>query len=568
MQPQATNNTRCKTDQSTDRSWTGRALIKAVAMAVRILQSNSNKLERGDVVVFYCNQSEWHVIWLLAVSILGGVYSGNTDSYPYDEFAHLAKSSNAKFIVASENSLEKANKFAAENASRLKALFKLIPQHETGPIDDKRSLLHLMREQKEFFALHSCREWQQDYQFIFHLAGRIEPERDFFVINFSSGTTGKPKAVGRTHSQYLVILNLGHESIALGGSEIVFSAHSHFGHVGAMSCFIYPLMVAGSVVLTRSEPETWLIAVSKYKITNAFFVPSSIIVITRFANDSANRHFIRQHDFSSLKDILIAGEFLPLEMSDQFLRTFPSVSKYRQSFGSTEMAFVTCVPRAQANIGNALYSGIPVAGVSFKIVPFNEEDTGRGQSTWPAPALAPLQIGEVLVKSHSVSRYLNNESANAEAFDPEGFFRTGDGGYYDHRGFLLITDRFKSIIKVEGFQVSPTELEDILLSHPSVREVVVIGIPHQTLGHVPRAFVVPEEPLSGVVYDSEGRRLDHKEGVMSCTQCEAWIQSYVAERVAAHKTLRGGIKFFTRFPVTILGKVDRKFLKGRFSSPE
>lgn len=533
---------------------------------MKVLQSDTFAVKKGDVIAFYCNQSDWHAIWLLAVSIVGGVYTGNCDTYPQGEFHHLVQSSGAKFIIASERSLIKAKRITLELEKQVSKVLLLNLDEEIDGASEKESLFDLMREidQDAFNRIHSSDWDEKSYEFLVNSASQVKPTTDLYAVNFSSGTTGRPKAVARTHFQAMSILNMKHHSIDLGGDEIVSMAASHFGHVGAMTFFIYALMVGGSTVLSTCDPRTWLTAASKYRVTNAFCTPSVIISLSRFCNDVKNVEFMRRNNFSSLLDILIAGEFLPYEISRLFLQTFPSVKKFRQSFGTTEMAFVTCVPKEQSSLENSLYSGIPMAGVSVKIERHYDEEVQQASTV---PEILPAyEIGHILIKSFSLARYMNNEAANSAAFDNDGFFRTGDGGYYDDRGFLLITDRFKSIMKSDGAQVSPTELEDILLSHPSIREAVVIGIPHEVHGHVPRACVIAKEPLVGEVFAATGMSIKSDEGTMSTIYLEDRIKSYVAERVAPYKQLRGGVKFFTAFPATILGKVDRRFLSLHFSN--
>ena len=530
-----------------------------------MLQSPSFPVKKGDVIAFYCNQSDWHAIWLLAVSMVGGVYTGNIDAYPQEEFHHLVRSSGAKFIIASERSIIKSKRIVMDLSEQVKKVLLLNLEHELEGTPDRESLFDLMRDIDEhaFNGVHTSDWSEESYDLLVNTASHIKPMTDLYAVNFSSGTTGKPKAVARTHYKAMSILNMKHRSIDLGGDEIVSMAISHFGHIGPMSFFIYSLMVGGSTVLSTSDPKTWLSAVSKYRVTNAFCTPSVIISLSRFSNDVKNVDFMRRNDFSSLLDILIAGEFLPHEISRQFLQTFPCVKKFRQSFGTTEMSFVTCVPKEQSSLENSLYSGIPMAGVSVKIERHHDEQ----QAVSSAPEILPAyEIGHILIKSLSLARYMNNEAANLAAYDSEGYFRTGDGGYYDDRGFLLITDRFKSIIKSDGIQVSPTELEDILLSHPSIREAVVVGIPHEVHGHVPRACVIAKETLVGELFAASGMSVKSEEGSMSTIYLEDRIKSYVAERVAPFKQLRGGVKFFTAFPATILGKVDRRFLSLHFSN--
>ena len=116
-------------------------------------------------------------------------------------------------------------------------------------------------------------------------------------------------------------------------------------------------------------------------------------------------------------------------------------------------------------------------------------------------ALGPNEEGEICVRGGLVmKRYVGNEEATKNTIDEEGWLHTGDIGYYDEDGFFFITDRMKELIKYKGFQVSPTELEQILLTHPDVLDAAVIPVKDEMVGELPRAYVV-KKPASKVKED-------------------------------------------------------------------
>ena len=116
-------------------------------------------------------------------------------------------------------------------------------------------------------------------------------------------------------------------------------------------------------------------------------------------------------------------------------------------------------------------------------------------------ALGPNEEGEICVRGGLVmKRYVGNEEATKNTIDEEGWLHTGDIGYYDQDGFFFITDRMKELIKYKGFQVSPTELEQILLTHPDVLDAAVIPVKDEMVGELPRAYVV-KKPASKVKED-------------------------------------------------------------------
>ena len=139
--------------------------------------------------------------------------------------------------------------------------------------------------------------------------------------------------------------------------------------------------------------------------------------------------------------------------------------------------------------------------------------------------------------------YLENSKATAETFDNEGWLHTGDQGVIDAEGMLTITDRIKEMIKVKGIGVAPAGLEDLLLGHPKVEDVAVMGVPDDYSGEVPKAFVV----LKG--------------GWKGCGDLEEELVKYVRERKVRYKWISGGIEFVQIIPKSASGKILRRVLR-------
>lgn len=154
--------------------------------------------------------------------------------------------------------------------------------------------------------------------------------------------------------------------------------------------------------------------------------------------------------------------------------------------------------------------------------------------------------GEILVKGPQVVMgYLNNKSATDETFDREGYLHTGDLGSVSRDGLLTIHDRIKEMIKVRGVGVAPAELEDLLLGHPSVEDVAVIGIPDHYNGQVPKAFIVVRKTVKSRELALLGQE----------------IMQYVRKRKISHKAVRE-VEFVESIPKSPSGKILRRLLKG------
>ncbi|KAI0221082.1 Luciferin 4-monooxygenase [Lamellibrachia satsuma] len=142
--------------------------------------------------------------------------------------------------------------------------------------------------------------------------------------------------------------------------------------------------------------------------------------------------------------------------------------------------------------------------------------------------------------------YMNNPTQTASTIDEAGWLHMGDVGFYDTEGYFYIVDRLKEIIKYKGFQVSPTWLERILMSHPLIADAAVVGVTDEEAGQLPRAFVVK------------------KVGGDALTATD--VLQYVADRVSPHRQLRGGVVFVASIPKSSTGKILRRILYERLGA--
>jgi 4-coumarate--CoA ligase len=155
------------------------------------------------------------------------------------------------------------------------------------------------------------------------------------------------------------------------------------------------------------------------------------------------------------------------------------------------------------------------------------------------------ETGELWIKGPNIFLgYLNNEEGTKNALTDDDYFKTGDVGHQDKDGNFFITDRVKELIKYKGFQVPPAELEGLLISHPDIDDVAVIGVYDKNqASEIPRAYVVP------------------KKGVEGSPSTEKSIVEWLSKKVANHKRLRGGVRFVDEVPKSPSGKILRRVLK-------
>jgi 4-coumarate--CoA ligase len=211
----------------------------------------------------------------------------------------------------------------------------------------------------------------------------------------------------------------------------------------------------------------------------------------------------------------------------------------KQGYGLSEAAPGVCSQRSEA-------WDKPI-GASGRLVPnmlarFMSEDGDE---------VPPGSEGEICLKGPNIFKgYYNNPIATAESFDSEGWYHTGDIGKVDEHGNIYITDRLKDLIKYNGFQVAPAQLEDMLLGHAAVADVAVIGVySDERATELTRAYVVAAAGYTGD--EQLGERL----------------QKWLNERVAPHKKLRGGVRFVEAIPKSNAGKILRRVLVEQAKRP-
>ncbi|XP_045457529.1 uncharacterized protein LOC123667733 [Melitaea cinxia] len=235
------------------------------------------------------------------------------------------------------------------------------------------------------------------------------------------------------------------------------------------------------------------------------------------------------YDASSVKVAYCGAAPLRSDTIKELRKRFPGVEHVLQAYGMTESSLsVTRDTYDQRHLCKMGSVGRIINGIVIKIV---DVETGK--------PLGVNQPGEIRIKGPVIMKgYVGKD--RSEDFDDEGFYKTGDIGYYDEDKCFFIVERLKELIKYKGYQVPPAEIEAVLLQNPSILDAGVIGIPDKSAGEVPRAYVVlrPEAKLS-----------------------EADVKKFVAEKLSHPKHLRGGVRFVNEIPKNPSGKILRRKLR-------
>ncbi|RYG76092.1 long-chain fatty acid--CoA ligase [Yimella sp. RIT 621] len=347
---------------------------------------------------------------------------------------------------------------------------------------------------------------------------------DIAVLTYTSGTTGVPKGAMNTHanmafnsSTYLRWMKLTSEDRVLGIAPL-FHITGLVGHVGAAIAARCPLVLA-----YRFEPNVVLDALREHRPT---FTIGSITVFIALSSTPG----VSKDDFSSFRLIYSGGAPIAPAVTDRFEKL--SGHYIHNAYGLTETNSPThCVPagsRAPVDEDSgALSVGVPVYDTVVRIVGENGEE------------LAPGEVGEICSSGPQViPGYWNKPEATAESL-PGGELRTGDVGFMDTDGWFYIVDRKKDMINASGYKVWPREVEDVLYTHPDVREVAVVGVPDEYRGESVKAYVSLNDGSS--------------------TTPEELVQ-FCKERMAAYKYPRH-VDLMDELPKTTTGKILRRQLR-------
>jgi len=355
------------------------------------------------------------------------------------------------------------------------------------------------------------------------LAGRVgDPAEALVALPYSSGTTGKPKGVMLTHRNLVANLEqcLSIDPVAPDDRVI---AVLPFFHIYGMVVVMGACLRAGATLVTlpRFELETFLATMRDHRITRAYLVPPIILAL-------AKHPAVDEYDLSTLRHVMSGAA----PLGDEVARGCEERLGCRvtQGYGLTEASPVTHLrPRSD--------SGSRRIGTVGPSIPNTEVRIVHLESGEP---LGPGEEGEVWIRGPQIMKgYLNRPDATAITVDEEGWLHTGDVGRVDEDGFLTIVDRAKELIKYKGYQVPPAALEDILLSHPAVRDAAVIPSPDEEAGEVPKAFIVRAAPVEA----------DE-------------LMEYVAGRVAPYEKVRL-VEFTDEIPKSPSGKILRRILVQR-----
>lgn len=442
-----------------DRRWSFSEVVKAVESAARSFIALG--LHHGDRLAIWApNSAEW-IFSALGAQIVGGVLVPINTRFKGSEAAYVLNHSGAKFLLCD-------NKFLGRNYAQ--------------ELRDSRIALPSLEHIIDFSGATDaqCTPWQ-DFLAQGHsvpLAEVHERERkimpsDLCDIIFTSGTTGKPKGVMSRHDQTIRVFTEWSSIVGLSESDRYLIVNPFFHTFGYKAGFLACLLSGATMIpVPMFDVPTVLKIVNREKITA---LPGPPTLYLSILNHPERNNF----DLSTLRLAVTGSAAVPVEMIRR-MRQELTFTVILTAYGLTESTGTITMCRADDDpLTISTTSGRAISDVEVRVVDQNNLEVARGMA------------GEIICRGYNVMPgYFENPEATAQAIDEDGFLHTGDIGIMDADGYLAITDRIKDMFIVGGFNAYPAEIENALLTHPSVAQVAVVGQPDERLGEVGHAFVV------------------------------------------------------------------------------
>jgi long-chain acyl-CoA synthetase len=345
---------------------------------------------------------------------------------------------------------------------------------------------------------------------------------------YTSGTTGVPKGVLTTHRNLAAAAETS-PYWEFDADSVSLTPLPTF-HIGGIGWAFLGLWNGATTILVRDfEPEQVLDVFERHAVTNAVLVPTMLRLLTSVAGAA-------ERDFSALRSIAYGASPVTTPVLVAALRTFRC--SFYGIYGLTETTggIVQLDPADHDPEGPRQHllrsAGRPLPWVELRIA---DPRTGT--------VLTAGEIGEVWVRAPNVTPgYFGRPEETAAAITPDGWLRTGDGGYLDDEGYLFLTDRIKDMIVSGGENVYPIEVEEVLSRHPDVAEAAVIGVPDEHWVEAVKALVVPRRGTSPGTDE---------------------LLAFAREQLAGYKVPRS-VELVDDLPRTPTGKVLKRELRERY----
>ncbi|MBV7256084.1 long-chain fatty acid--CoA ligase [Pacificimonas sp. WHA3] len=478
-------------------------------------------VERGVNVGLFLPNCPHYVVAYYGIMMAGGTVVNFSPLYTADELAFQAEDAHVDTMVC----LDLEQLFPAIAEVQARGILKtLIVGNIAEVLPPLKSLAYRLFRRGDRARIGYGRT-RLRYDSLFRNGKISRPaaiavSEDIALIQYTGGTTGRPKGALLTHANLSINAAQVHAvDPEPGNLDRILGALPLF-HVFANTCVLNRSVLAGDevILIPKFDLDTVLKLIPAMQITTLPGVPT----MYRAMLDHPD---IANYDLTSLRICISGGAPMPAELRSAFVKK--TGAAIAEGYGLTESSGVVSV-NPYLTGGKPGSIGHPLPGTQIIIA--DRED--------PHHILPQGEHGEITVRGPQIMRgYWGRPEKNEDTF-VDGRLRTGDVGYLDADGYGFIVDRMKDLILVGGFNVYPSTLEAELYRHEAVKEAIVIGIDDKRLGQRPKAFVVLEE---------------------GAEVSEAVLLSYLNEHVGKHERA-AALEIRAELPKTMIGKLSRKEL--------
>lgn len=468
---------------------------------------------KGDRIGVMSTNCPAYIETYFAAAKTGAIFVPLNFRAKSDELEYMLNAAEVKLLFVGERYLDMINEIAPQLTNLEKCISIDAPYEGMLNYGDLIST----ETEDEFFA-------------------EIEDD-DTTILMFTSGTTGRPKAVPMTHDTFgaYILDNVDPADPEVEEKNVLTVPLYHVAGIQGMLAAAYGGRTV--VLMQQFAVKDWLEIVQDEKADRAMLVPT---MIKQIIDDPEFSSF----NLSSLSVITYGAAAMPFPVIKKAIELFPGVS-FINAFGQTETGSTITMLGPEDHIIegteeekekklNRLSSSIgkPLPDVEVMIVDENEAPVGPGT------------VGEIVAMGPRImSGYWDDEEKTKKAFTKDGWLRTSDRGYMDEDGYIFLAGRADDLIIRGGENISPIEIENVLTSHPKVEEAAVIGVASEEWGQEPRAIVVPKK----------GETVTEDELIAHCR-----------DSLASFKRPRS-IVFVDELPRSALGKLSRKSLANEYS---
>ncbi len=423
-------------------------------------------VEKGDRVAVLMPTSIEYIYTYMAASMVGAILAGINPNYKGPEIAYILNNSLPRVLIMKD----KHRDVDLQKVIREHIFPGVIPYIVIQNTQQKKKFL--IRRAIDFETLMDI-ESQFDEEALSERKETVAPGDGVLVI-YTAGIMGKPKGVVLTHQNILTTTRVQAQYWEIVPEDRIL-LHLPMSHIGgAVELFITGLTAGATQdVMSHFNPLEAMKRIENEKITVLGQVPTMYVMMFHAPG-------FEHYDLSSLRMLAVAGAPSTREIIEKMSQIVDG--PVRTGYGLSETAgFVT--HSLTEDPPTKLYEtvGKPVPDFQFKIVDEERKELPEGET------------GEVAIKGDCVFKeYFEQPTETEKSIDPEGWFYTGDMGFFDQDGYLVLRGRKKDMMITGGFTVFPQEIEDKLNRHPQIQMAAVCGVPAPVLGEIGRAFVVPQ----------------------------------------------------------------------------